>query len=207
MAFVRKSVPVSATALQALSITGNVGVVIFLQTEQNTLPKAPKSVRLAARLMLLKLAVGMEPSSAFTMIRPSISQIVMRSPATIDIIDLSIGYHNVKNVDIDINVKLRIVDLDDIKPVDVPRLNFDIDVFERHIFDLTNLILTNLILTNLILTNLILTNVDLPNFHLPNFHLPNLDFPDLDFPDLDFPDLDFPDLDFPDLDFPDLNVQ
>ncbi|KAL8876939.1 MAG: hypothetical protein Q9198_004951 [Flavoplaca austrocitrina] len=105
------------------------------------------------------------------MIRPSMSQI------TIDIIDLSIGYHYVKNVDIDINVKLRIVDLDDIKPVDVPHFNFDIDVFERHIFDLTDLI------------------------------LPNVDLSDLDFSDLDFPDLDFPDLDFPDLDFPDLNVQ
>ncbi|KAL8887519.1 MAG: hypothetical protein Q9215_004914 [Flavoplaca cf. flavocitrina] len=97
--------------------------------------------------------------------------------ATIDIIDLSIGYHYVKNVDIDINVKLRIVDLDDIKPVDVPHFNFDIDVFERHIFDLTDLI------------------------------LPNVDLSDLDFSDLDFSDLDFPDLDFPDLDFPDLNVQ
>lgn len=64
MAYVRKSVPDSATALQALSIAGSVGVVIFLQTEQDILQKAPKSVLLAVWLMLLKLAVGMEPSSA-----------------------------------------------------------------------------------------------------------------------------------------------
>ncbi|KAL9619538.1 MAG: hypothetical protein Q9204_008289, partial [Flavoplaca sp. TL-2023a] len=109
----------------------NVGVAIFLQTEQNTLQKAPKS--------------------------------------TIDVIDLSIGYHNVKNADIDINVKLRVADLDNIKPVDVTDFNFDIDVFECHIFDLTIINLPNL---------------DLPNFHLPNFRLPNFHLPDLEFSDL-----------------------
>ncbi|KAL8883553.1 MAG: hypothetical protein Q9192_007107, partial [Flavoplaca navasiana] len=67
---------------------------------------------------------------------------------TIDIIDLSLGCHNVKNVDIDINVKLDIFELDDIKPVDVPHFNFDIDVFECHIFDLTSLILSSQTLTS-----------------------------------------------------------
>ncbi|KAI4261331.1 MAG: hypothetical protein L6R42_003465 [Xanthoria sp. 1 TBL-2021] len=126
------------------------------------------------------------------------------------IIDPSISYHNLENIDIDdfnlrildLDVNFRILDLDDIKHVDVSNLHLDIPNRDFPNRDIPNLDFAD--------PELDFPNLDFPNLDIPNRDFPNLDFadPELDFPNLDIPNRDFPNLDFadPDLDSPILDI-